>query len=111
MGHLKVRELTLRTYLVVIFAILLILIVISWISYRFVKPFPPKTLIMATGMEGGSYAAFGERYKRLLARNGIHVVLRPTSSASAGQTNPAGATFTPMPHTSRRCLNSSQSLI
>jgi len=81
MGHLKVRELTLRTYLVVILAILLILIVISWISYRFVKPFPPKTLIMATGMEGGSYAAFGEHYKRLLAQNGIHVVLRPTSGA------------------------------
>ncbi len=54
---------------------------LSWVNYRFLKPFPPKTLIMATGMEGGSYAVFGEHYRQLLARDGIDVVLRPTSGA------------------------------
>lgn len=81
MGRQKIRKLTLRTWSVVIFAILLVVLFFSWKSYRFLKPLPPKTLIMATGMEGGSYAAFGERYRQLLARDGITVVLRPTSGA------------------------------
>jgi len=81
MGRRKVKILTLRTWSVTIFIILLIVIFFSWKSYRFLKPFPPKTLIMATGTEGGSYAAFGERYRQLLARDGVHVVLQPTSGA------------------------------
>ena len=81
MGRRKIRILTLRTWSITIFVILLIVIFFSWKSYRFLKPFPPKTLIMATGTEGGSYAAFGERYRQLLARDGVHVVLRPTSGA------------------------------
>jgi len=81
MGRQKIRKLTLRTWSVAIFAILLIVLFFSWKSYRFLKPLPPKTLVMATGMEGGSYAAFGERYRQLLARDGITVVLRPTSGA------------------------------
>jgi TRAP-type uncharacterized transport system substrate-binding protein len=81
MGRQKIRQLTLSAWSVTIFAILLIVIFVSWMSYRFLKPFPPKTLIMATGMESGSYAAFGELYRQALARDGIHVILRPTSGA------------------------------
>ena len=81
MGRQKIRKMTLQTWSVAIFVILLIVLFFSWKSYRFLKPLPPKTLIMATGMEGGSYAAFGERYRQLLARDGITVVLRPTSGA------------------------------
>jgi TRAP-type uncharacterized transport system substrate-binding protein len=61
--------------------ILLVVIFLSWMGYRFLQPFPPKTLVLATGMEGGSYGAFGELYRQVLARYGIHVVLRPTSGA------------------------------
>ena len=32
-------------------------------------------------MEGGSYAAFGELYRQALARDGIGVILQPTSGA------------------------------
>jgi TRAP-type uncharacterized transport system substrate-binding protein len=81
MGRRKIRILTLRMWIVALFAILSLVMFFSWMSYRFLKPFPPKTLIIATGMEGGSYAVFGERYRQLLARDGIRVVLRPTSGA------------------------------
>jgi len=66
---------------VTILAILLVVVFLSWTSYRFLQPFPPKTLTIATETEGGSYAAFGELYRRVLARDGIRVVLRPTSGA------------------------------
>ncbi|MDD5168247.1 MAG: TAXI family TRAP transporter solute-binding subunit [Syntrophales bacterium] len=36
---------------------------------------------MATGMASGSYAAFGEQYRQILARDGIELVLRPTSGS------------------------------
>ncbi len=39
---------------------------------------PPRTLTLATGLEGGDYAALGPRYQKILARNGITVRLLPT---------------------------------
>lgn len=36
------------------------------------------TLVMATGPAGSAYAQYGEQYRRLLARNGIELRLRPT---------------------------------
>jgi len=81
MGRQKIRQLTLSAWSVTIFGILIIVMFLCWMSYRFVQPFPPKTLMMATGMAEGSYAAFGELYRQVLARDGIHVVLRPTSGA------------------------------
>jgi TRAP-type uncharacterized transport system substrate-binding protein len=40
---------------------------------------PPRVIVMATGPEGGSYAAFGARYRENLARQGLEVRLRPTA--------------------------------
>src|SRR3974390_1308031 len=39
---------------------------------------PPRTITLATGLEGGAYAELGPRYQRILARNGIKVRLLPT---------------------------------
>ncbi|MGO9831126.1 MAG: TAXI family TRAP transporter solute-binding subunit [Myxococcaceae bacterium] len=40
---------------------------------------PPRTITLATGLEGGAYAALGPRYQKILARNGITVRLLSTS--------------------------------
>jgi uncharacterized protein len=80
-GRQKIRPLTLRAWSVAILAILLVVMFLSWMSYRFLQPFPPKTLVIATGMESGSYAAFGELYRQALARDGIQVALRATTGA------------------------------
>ena len=82
MGRTKIRQLTFSAWSVTFFAILLIVMLLFWMTYRFLQPFPPKTLTMTTGMPDGSYAAFGEAYRQVLARDGIHVVLRPTSGAT-----------------------------
>jgi TRAP-type uncharacterized transport system substrate-binding protein len=81
MGRQKIRQLTLSAWSITIFVILFVVMFLSWMCYHFLQPFPPKTLTMATGMEGGSYAAFGERYRQVLARDGIRLALRPTSGA------------------------------
>jgi TRAP-type uncharacterized transport system substrate-binding protein len=40
---------------------------------------PPRAIVLATGPEGGSYQAYGARYRELAAREGLEVQLRPTA--------------------------------
>ncbi len=40
---------------------------------------PPRVVVMATGPEGSSYAAFGARYREVLARSGLDLRLRTTA--------------------------------
>jgi TRAP transporter TAXI family solute receptor len=42
---------------------------------------PPRTIVMATGSEGGAYHAIGKRYQEILAREGVRLRLRPTGGA------------------------------
>ena len=64
----KIRELTPKTALLILIPVLLIIVFVGWASYRFIQPVPPRTLTMTTGMEGGSFVIFGERYREVLAR-------------------------------------------
>jgi TRAP transporter TAXI family solute receptor len=77
----KIRELTPRAAAIIFIPVLLIIALVCWASYRFLQPMPPRTLTMTTGMEGGSFVIFGERYKEILARDGIHLKLLPSTGA------------------------------
>jgi len=81
MGRNKIRELTPKAFLKFFLPAILIIAVIGWASVHFVQPIPPKTLVMITGRELGSFVLFGERYRQVLARNGIRVKLVPSSGA------------------------------
>jgi TRAP transporter TAXI family solute receptor len=77
----KIRELTPRAAAIIFIPVLLIIVLVGWASYRFLQPMPPRTLTMTTGMEGGSFVIFGERYRQILARDGIHLKLLPSTGA------------------------------
>ena len=77
----KIRELTPRAAAIILIPVLLIIALVCWASYRFLQPMPPRTLTMTTGTEGGSFAIFGERYREILARDGIHLKLLPSTGA------------------------------
>jgi TRAP transporter TAXI family solute receptor len=49
---------------------------------RTLRPAPPRTFTLATGAPGGAYFANGERYRALLAREGITLELRSTSGSA-----------------------------
>ncbi len=76
-----IRELPPRSFSYMAVVVLLVLLGISWAGYSFVRPVPPRTMTMTTGMEGGSYAVLGERYRQVLARNGIQLRLLPSSGS------------------------------
>jgi TRAP-type uncharacterized transport system substrate-binding protein len=66
--------------ILVLMACLLFVALFFSIGYIVVPP-PPDTLVMSTGIEGGTYAIFGERYRRILARERITVQLLPSSGS------------------------------
>jgi len=49
-----------------------------WAVVVALRPFPPRTVTMATGPEGGDYYEVGKRYRELLAKSGIELRLLPT---------------------------------
>lgn len=62
----------------------LALVIIGFlIAYQFVQPAPPGRLVLATGSDGGAYSKFGERYRAILARERIDLVLQPTAGSVA----------------------------
>jgi len=66
----------------VIFGPALLLTALGFIiALQFVKPAPPRHIVMATGTDDGAYRRFGLQYQEILARNGIELELRATAGA------------------------------
>ena len=51
------------------------------VAYQFIKPAPPDELTLAAGARGGAYHAYAERYRELLAREGITVKILDTAGS------------------------------
>jgi TRAP-type uncharacterized transport system substrate-binding protein len=64
--------------LVSLVAVFFVALLSLTVAYHFKVP---DNLIMTTGFENGSYAIFGERYQRILARENIHLKLLPSSGS------------------------------
>jgi TRAP-type uncharacterized transport system substrate-binding protein len=61
--------------------IAVILAVALWIALKFVQPAPPRSFVMTTGAPDGAYHLFSERYRAVLARQGITIELKPSAGA------------------------------
>ena len=46
-----------------------------------VATLPPRTIVMATGPEGGTNYQLGDRYREFLAKSGIELKLMPTAGS------------------------------
>jgi len=70
-----------REYLKVYLPIALIVAAGFFIAYRLVDPAPSSTLRIATGGRDGAYAAAAERYRAILARDGVKLEILHTAGA------------------------------
>jgi TRAP transporter TAXI family solute receptor len=52
-----------------------------WLALAIWDPLPPRTVTMATGLEGGAYQEVGKLYREILAGHGVNLVLLPTAGA------------------------------
>jgi TRAP-type uncharacterized transport system substrate-binding protein len=75
---LRLALLTLRDLLASAGPVLLLALCLLAATYWWLDPQPPRTVTLATGPAGSAYAAFGQRYVRALAREGIQVKLLTT---------------------------------
>ena len=51
-------------------------------GFQFLQPLPPGTIVIASGVDGGLYHRYAQRYAALLAEHGVRVVERQTSGAA-----------------------------
>ncbi|HJS88902.1 MAG TPA: TAXI family TRAP transporter solute-binding subunit [Steroidobacteraceae bacterium] len=52
-----------------------------WLALHFVRPAPPHTLIMSSGPKGSSFERVAERYRSILAENGIDLKILPSAGS------------------------------
>jgi len=52
---------------------------LAWMALTIGNPFPPRTVVMATGPQGGAFAEFGVRYRQILQRVGVDLQVVQTA--------------------------------
>ncbi len=60
---------------------LVILAAAFWLTYRFVRPAPPREIVVTTGPAGSIFEATAERYKAILARDGVKLEIRASEGS------------------------------
>lgn len=59
----------------------LLIILVLLIAYHFIDPAPPRRLVISAGSEDSAYLDFANRYRQILARDGISLEIRPSEGA------------------------------
>ncbi len=70
-----------RDHLAIVVPALLVLVAGFLFAFKFVEPPPPSRIVIATGDKSGAYHAFAERYRAILAEQGVELVVRETSGS------------------------------
>lgn len=75
------RRATLREWLMLLVPAAALVTFAFWVTTRFIQPAPPDSLVITTGAADGAYHRYAERYREILARDGVRLDLR-TSAGS-----------------------------
>jgi TRAP-type uncharacterized transport system substrate-binding protein len=67
------------TRLAIILIVVALVAALLWAVLTIGNPFPPRTLVMATGPAGSAFDEFGARYRAILKRSGVDVQLIQTA--------------------------------
>jgi len=81
MKRFNLSKISPHDLLVVGLPVILLVVLGFWIASRFVQPGPPRHVVISTGAASGAYHLFAERYREILAKNGITLELRPSSGS------------------------------
>ncbi|MBS0580848.1 MAG: C4-dicarboxylate ABC transporter substrate-binding protein [Proteobacteria bacterium] len=73
-----------RTFLritIIVAALLITAAVLIWVAIKAFQPLPGRDLTLAAGPPGSAYAQYAERYREVMAREGVRLHLVPTYGA------------------------------
>jgi TRAP-type uncharacterized transport system substrate-binding protein len=62
-------------------ALILLLLAAGWGLSKLAPPPPPRRVVMTSGAPDGAYHRYAQRYRALLAEQGVELELRPSSGA------------------------------
>jgi NMT1 family protein len=60
---------------------LVVVIAAFWIAFHYVRPAPPRTLVMTSGVAGSTFQVSAERYREILARQGVTLKVLPSQGS------------------------------
>jgi NMT1 family protein len=52
-----------------------------WIAFHYVRPAPPRSIVMTSGIEGSTFQVSAERYREILARQGVTLKIVPSQGS------------------------------
>ncbi len=59
----------------------LLVILAFWIALHYVRPAPPRTIVMTGGTEGSTFQISAQRYREILARQGVTLQVLPSQGS------------------------------
>jgi len=59
----------------------LLVILAFWIELHYVRPAPPRTIVMTGGTEGSTFQISAQRYREILARQGVTLQVLPSQGS------------------------------
>ena len=78
---LRIQRISWRDLAATLGPVLLVSAVAIWIAFHFVRPAPPDTIIITSGAEGSVFRTNAERYRKILARNGVTLEILPSEGS------------------------------
>jgi TRAP-type uncharacterized transport system substrate-binding protein len=77
----KFKDLSRRDLWLTVIPVLLVAVGVFVFAFRFIEPAPPNSIVISTGAVDGGYHMFAQRYREILARDGVKVELRPSAGS------------------------------
>src|SRR5512138_211817 len=81
MPRLKMSRLYWRDVAVTIGPFVLLVVLAFWIAFHYVRPAPPRTIVMTSGIEGSTFQISADRYAKILAREGVTLKVIPSQGS------------------------------
>jgi hypothetical protein len=70
-----------RDLAVIVLPILLFISLVVWGTFRFVRPAPPDTIVIASGPDGSTFRAAADKYRKIIERDGVKVRILPSQGS------------------------------
>jgi TRAP transporter TAXI family solute receptor len=80
-GRMELDREAIKDGLFIVGLPLLAIVAAFWFTAKYIKPATPDRFVMTTGPEGGAYQLFAREYQKILARDKVTIVLKPSAGS------------------------------
>ena len=72
-------QISLREAMIALLPVVFLLMLVGYVTQRFVRPAPPSKVVMTVGNPGADHDEFAKRYQKILGRSGVTLELHRSS--------------------------------